>query len=93
MAKKQKSNNQLLVISILSLGLLAVLYLVKNTTIFGPKAAPVSFQYKLDMETPPMESANDLDKQLQYLSKMDLDQINNQLQLNLSDSQEFLQNE
>ena len=68
------------------LALFAALYLSKQTTFFSPKATTSFQQYELDSEVPVVETASDLDQQIQSLEDIDLDQIDEAIRENELDS-------
>ena len=86
MARKTKSNNQILLVVAISVGLVVLLYLVTQTTFFAPKATLPGQTYDLPT-SPDISQPADLDEGLNYLDSIDLDQLDQQLDENYQDSQ------
>ncbi len=86
MAKVTKKNNPIALVIIIIVGLIAVLYLVTQTTFFAPKATLPDQTYQLPT-SPDISQPADLDDSLNYLDSIDLDQLDQQLDENYQDSQ------
>lgn len=89
MTNKSKSKIQFVPILILAIGLVVILYLINIKTYITPKASPINQDYQIDMEVPPVNSNANLQDQLDYLDSMDIDQIDQDINRNYSDAQDF----
>jgi len=74
------------VVLLILVALFAALYLSKQTTFFSPKATTSYQEYEIPAEVPLVESASDLDQQIQSIDDIDLDQIDQAIRENESDS-------
>ena len=86
MTNKLKTSQSILPFLFLSAGLVALLIVVSQQTFLSPQAAPVTDSYQIDEHVPEISTPADLKVLLQYLNKLNLNQIDSPLNDNYLDS-------
>lgn len=85
MTKINKSQS-ILPFLFLSAGLVALMIVVSQQTFLAPKAAPTTINYQIDDHVPDVNLVSDLDIILQFVNKLNLNQLDSPLNDNYLDS-------